>query len=516
MKILKVNDGPSTDLLRPVTIVSNYEVLKLLEEHTETPVVGRVDPALQDYKTLLHTGKKYLSDPMNPCSVQSEDQIRAFVQSVQGLGLTKTEILMIINSRPVSMVELIPLVEEAGERQAAASHRALQADPLSREFARKLDEKSVHFRDDFVIPTVREVVEHERMACALNIAIVLESEEELAASCVYLCGNSLGLQPKETRRLLNEELDVWAAGGVTGHFRHRHNRPWVSIDEVAIGPSARIVGAKDHEVAVMNTLTANLHFLMVPFYRPTPGRFKIIMEAKAFPSDYFALESQVQYHGLDPKTAIVQVAPKPGEYTLQTKDILQTIAEHGDTAALVLFSGVQYYTGQYFDIPAITKAAHDKPAGWWGTNEEVKFEMDLTFRPIPGAKGFRLSNPSVLTTVALKASLDVFGKTTMAELSVRSRQLTGYLEFLVDSLLPKTKVQIITPRDETQRGCQLSLLFPHPGDMMKVFHYISARGVICDERKPDVIRVAPAPLYNNFEDVWRCVDLIRKAILASE
>ncbi|KAJ3303245.1 hypothetical protein HDV03_004072 [Kappamyces sp. JEL0829] len=415
---------------------------------------------------------------------------------------------------------------------ATQQAQALQADPLSREFARKLDEKSVHFRDDFVIPTVREVVEHE--------PIVLESEEELAASCVYLCGNSLGLQPKETRRLLNEELDVWAAGGVTGHFRHRHNRPWVSIDEVAIGPSARIVGAKDHEVAVMNTLTANLHFLMVPFYRPTPGRFKIIMEAKAFPSDYFALESQVQYHGLDPTTAIVQVAPKPGEYTLQTKDILQTIAEHGDTTALVLFSGVQYYTGQYFDIPAITKAAHDKGCivgwdlahavgnialqlhdwdvdfGWWGTNEEVKFEMDLTFRPIPGAKGFRLSNPSVLTTVALKASLDVFGKTTMAELSVRSRQLTGYLEFLVDSLLPKTKVQIITPRDETQRGCQLSLLFPHPGDMMKVFHYISARGVICDERKPDVIRVAPAPLYNNFEDVWRCVDLIRKAILASE
>jgi kynureninase len=293
------------------------------------------------------------------------------------------------------------------------------------------------------------------------------------------------------------------------------------------------------------------------------------MEAKSFPSDYFAFESQVKFHGFDPADAIIQVEPKPGSYILQTQDILEVIERHGDEIALILFSGVQFYTGQYFDIATITKAGHDKGcivgwdlahavgnvhlklhewevdfaawcsykylnsgpggiggafvhekhavntfprfAGWWGSTDEGKFDMELNFKCIPGAAGYRLSNPSVLTVIALKASLDVFEKTSMEQLCAKSKDLTGYLERLLDSKIPKDQVKIITPADPKQRGCQLSLLFAE-GLMLKVFNHLCNVGIVCDERKPNVIRVAPAPLYNTFQDVWIFVNELKKAL----
>jgi kynureninase len=320
----------------------------------------------------------------------------------------------------------------------------------------------------------------------------------------------------------------------------------------------------------MNSLTANLHFLMVPFYTPTPQKYKILMEAKSFPSDYFAFESQVKFHGFDPQDAIIQVEPKKGAFTLDTSDIIDALEQHGDQIALVLFSGVQFYTGQFFDIAAITSAAHQigcivgwdlahavgnvelklhewnvdfaawcsykylnsgpggiggafvhekhaktsRPrfAGWWGSTDEGKFDMELDFKCIPGAQGYRLSNPSVLTTIALKASLDIFDKTSMQQLCAKSKDLTGYLEFLIHEKISKDNVSIITPSDPERRGCQLSLLFIGEGVMMKVFQHLSDVGIVCDERKPNVIRVAPTPLYNTFTDVWIFVNELNKAL----
>lgn len=387
---------------------------------------------------------------------------------------------------------------------------------------------------------------------------------------VYLCGNSLGLQPKLTETLIKQELQVWQERGVQGHFDHPYNRPWVRVDDYVRPQMASIVGAQVKEVVVMNSLTVNLHLLLVSFYKPTKTRFKIIMEAKAFPSDYFCLESQVKFYGYDPKDAIVQVEPAPGKYTLTTEEILSVVEKYGDETALVLFSGVQYYTGQLFDIKQITLAAaqkgckvgwdlahavgnvglelhawnvdfavwcsykylnsgpggvggafvHEKYhhlnlsrfAGWWGSDPKTKFEMDLEFKGIEDANGYRLSNPCVLAVTALKASLDVFSQTTMSELVLKSRQLTGFMEDLVDSLLPKTKVEIITPRNPLERGCQLSLLFKGDGVMEKVFGYLNENGVIVDDRKPNVIRISPAPLYNTFEDVYKAIELIRQAL----
>ncbi|KAH6560597.1 hypothetical protein BASA50_001374 [Batrachochytrium salamandrivorans] len=449
----------------------------------------------------------------------------------------------------------------------AASSRTIQEliaestlDPATVELAQWLDSKTPSLRSDFCIPKAATVSSHPE-----NL-----SEEASSQECVYLCGNSLGLQPLATRALVNQELDIWQERGVHGHFGHRFGRPWVSIDDHVIEMTCNIVGAEQNEVTLMNSLTVNLHLMMVSFYQPTPQRFKILMEHQAFPSDRYAFESQTRSHGYDPAVALLQQYPREGELTLRTEDILDTIEKQGDEIALVLFSGIQYYTGQWFDMPKITAAAkakgcivgwdlahavgniplhlhewnvdfacwcsykylnsgpggiggafvHNKHvgdlslkrfSGWWGSDPASRFQMDNSFTPIAGANSYRLSNPCVLAVVSLYASLLVFAKTTMTDLRIKSVILTGYLELLLDNLT-STKFKVITPRDPSQRGCQLSLLFESPTTAQRVFNRLSDMGVVCDERKPDVIRIAPAPLYNTFVDVQTFVEILSSAL----
>ncbi|KAI8917660.1 pyridoxal phosphate-dependent transferase [Powellomyces hirtus] len=449
----------------------------------------------------------------------------------------------------------------AGSQHYGGLAKELGVELISVKMAKHLDEKDSlkHLRAEFCIPSKKTVVPEG--------ADVAEPD----TACIYLCGNSLGLQPSGVRTLVNEELDVWATHGVTGHFRHPKKRPWVSIDENVIEQTAKIVGASPKEVAIMNSLTANLHFLMVSFYRPTKDRYKILMEAKAFPSDYYAMESQTRFHGYEPDDAIIQMSPRSGEHTLRTEDILDTIEREGDKIALVIFSGVQYYTGQFFELEKIAKAGkakncvvgfdlahaagnvplrlHDwgvdfacwctykylnagpggiggafvherharadlpRMSGWWGTDPATRFLMDNVFRPIPGADSYRVSNPNVLAIMSLLGSLNVFSQTSMTDLRAKSLQLTGYLETLLLAI-PNRGFKILTPSDPSQRGCQLSLLFEE-GLMMKVFEALEREGVIVDERKPDVIRVAPTPLYNTFSDVWQFVNILKTAVVAA-
>ncbi|OSX65052.1 hypothetical protein POSPLADRAFT_1073326 [Postia placenta MAD-698-R-SB12] len=428
------------------------------------------------------------------------------------------------------------------------------------------------FRAEFAIPTNRQM-----KATAVG--------PELAdAPCTYLCGNSLGAQPRRARQLVQEELDVWATQGVEGHFDHPHGRDWMHIADTVHPVFAELVGAQESEVACMGTLTANLHLLLNTFYRPTTARYKILCEARAFPSDQYAMASQAAAHGLDPATAILELAPRAGEHTLRTSDILDAITREGPSLALVLFSGVQYYTGQLFAIEAITRAAHaqgcicgwdlahaagnvplalhdwgvdfaawctykylnagpgaiggifvherwaDEPiraAGWWGHDAQTRFAMPATFARIRGAQGFQQSNPSVLATAALLGSLGVFRAAGgMGPLRARSVRLTGYLEallrasrFFVDVQASeggrtRVGVTIITPADAAERGAQLSLLFLPVGRgvMPRVLQGLGERGVVGDSRRPDVIRLAPCPLYNSWEDVERAVSVLNEVL----
>ncbi|KAJ8103874.1 pyridoxal phosphate-dependent transferase [Lipomyces tetrasporus] len=428
--------------------------------------------------------------------------------------------------------------------------------PLDRATAKKFDSEDIiaSARDEFYIPTRAEVTQNKEIA-------------DPDAPSLYLCGNSLGLQPKLTRKLLDEELNVWASNGVYGHFRHPHSRPWVTIDETVTSTMADIVGARKEEVAVMATLTTNLHLLMAAFYKPTTERYKIIIEHKAFPSDHYAVESQIQMHDLSVDQAMVTIKPPANSKILPTDYILSIIKEHASTTALVLLPGVQYYTGQAFDIQQITAYAkslgiivgwdlahaagnlalrlhdwdvdfaawcsykylnagpggiaglfvHEKQSerprltGWWAHEVNSRFMMDNHMKVQYGAAGFQLSNPSVLDTIALLGSLTVFRKYTMKALRAKSVALTGYLETLLLSRFPDKPFLIITPSDPEQRGAQLSLAFAD-GMMDEVNQVLQENGVTCDERKPDVIRVAPTPLYNSFEDVWVFVDQLRKAV----
>lgn len=380
----------------------------------------------------------------------------------------------------------------------------------------------------------------------------------------YFCGNSLGLQPKSVRPALLAELDHWATHGVEGHFRGE--LPWMHYHKFLARQSADLVGALPHEVVVMNTLTVNLHLMMVSFYRPTRERFKIIMEAGAFPSDQYAMESQVRWHGFDPSEAIVEIAPRPGEDTLRTEDIVASIEREGPQTALVLFGGVNYYTGQFFDLPAIAAAAHragayagfdlahaagnlplrlhdwgadfavwcsykylnsgpggpsgafvherhgnnpDLPrfAGWWGHDESERFQMRKGFKPMRGAEGWQLSNAQILSFAAHKASLDIFAAVGMAALREKSLRLTAYLEFVLDDVnRGKNLFRIITPRNPEARGCQISALTDDRGKAL--FDRLTENGVIADWREPNVIRFAPVPLYNSFEDVWRLGEML--------
>lgn len=387
---------------------------------------------------------------------------------------------------------------------------------------------------------------------------------------IYFCGNSLGLQPKEVEKYLSQELNDWAKLGVEGHF-HAKN-PWYSYHKLLREPLAKLVGAKPTEVVAMNSLTVNLHLLMISFYRPTSKRFKILIEAGAFPSDYYAIESQVKLHGYSPQEAIIELHPRYGEYTIRKEDIISTLEQYSDELALVFLGGVNYYTGQVFDMKTISEEAHrigafvgfdlahaignvllhlhawkvdfavwcsykylnsgpggvggafvherhahkttlPRLAGWWGHHEEERFLMQKPFKPIPGADGWQLSNAPVLSMAVQRASLAIFEEAKMERLIDKSKRLTSFLEFLIHCLnveQEKTQIYIITPVEQEERGCQLSLVFQYHG--RAIFQELTNRGVITDWREPNVVRVAPVPLYNSFEEVFRFYVILKEIL----
>lgn len=387
-------------------------------------------------------------------------------------------------------------------------------------------------------------------------------------STTYFCGNSLGLEPKAAKKYVSQELDDWAELAVEGHF-HAKN-PWFSYQDIFPEQLSQIVGAQPKEVTVMNGLTVNLHLLMVSFYKPTKERYKIICEAKAFPSDQYALETQVIHHGLDPKDAIIEIAPRNREDLINEQDILDAIEENADELALVMFGGVNYYTGQVFDMKTITEAGHkadatvgfdlahgagnielklhdwnvdfacwcsykylnsgpgnvsgifiherhcnnpklNRFAGWWGNDPDSRFKMEPGFVPAEGARGWQLSNVPVFGMAVHKAALDIHAEVGMEKLREKSLKLTGFLEFLIDDIHSED-VKIITPREPEKRGCQLSLYVNR--EAKKLHQALLDEGVITDYREPNVIRLAPVPLYNSFEDVWTFTDILRKHLNA--
>jgi kynureninase len=385
------------------------------------------------------------------------------------------------------------------------------------------------------------------------------------SDAIYLCGNSLGLQPKATEAALLQELSDWQRLGVEGHF-HAKN-PWMPYHEFLTRHIANLVGAKPLEVVAMNSLTVNLHLMMVSFYRPTKARHKIMIEASAFPSDQYAVASQILYHGFDPKTSLIEITPRKGEATLRTEDIERLIAKEGESTALILIGGVNYYTGQLFEMERITKAGHAKGCivgfdlahaagnavlklhdwnvdfacwcsykylnsgpgsvagcfihekhanaalprfcGWWGHDKESRFKMGPDFKPTLGAEAWQLSNPPILSLAAVKASLDMFDAVGMEALREKSVRLTGYMEFLLDAI-KSNAFTILTPRNPAERGCQLSILVNHNG--RKLFEALTQAGIICDWREPNCIRVAPVPFYNSFMDAYRFVHMFAQKL----
>ncbi len=380
---------------------------------------------------------------------------------------------------------------------------------------------------------------------------------------VYLCGHSLGLLSDKVTPAIHGELADWKKYAIKG-YRQAKN-PWLVYQHGFQKSLAEIVGCKPAEVTVMNTLTVNLHLLMLSFYRPTPSRCKIIMEAGAFPSDQYMVETQVRFHGLEPKDAMIEIFPKPGQKTLSTSDVLETIERYKDEVAIVLFSGINYYTGQLFDIKAITEAAHEAGAiagfdlahvagnvpvllhdwnvdfaawcsykylnggpgaagglfvhekftpdpalprlgGWWGNDEATRFEMKKGFVPQAGAAGWNMSTAQVFNMVSLKASLKYFDKAGIQNLRAKSLALTGYLEYLLKRLT-HLDLEIITPAEPAARGSQLSIYFKK--DCGKIFDSMLQQGIVVDYRAPDVIRVAPAPLYNSFKDIYKLYEVLK-------
>lgn len=381
---------------------------------------------------------------------------------------------------------------------------------------------------------------------------------------VYLCGNSLGLMPRRTRELIGEELDDWSRLGVEGHLGSR--RPWYAYHELFRETGARLVGARPGEVVMMNSLTVNLHLLMVSFYRPDGARRKILIEDGAFPSDTYAVKTHLRARGVDPEDSLELCRPRDGEETLRIEDIEARIDELGDELALVMFGGVHFRTGQVHDLARITRAAHargalagfdlahaagnvrlelhdwdvdfacwcsykylnagpgalagafvhdrhglapDTPrfAGWWGNDPDTRFQMQLIpeFVPQPGAAGWQLSNPPILAAAPLLASLEIFDEAGMPALCEKSRVLTGYLEYLLRESLHEN-CSVITPASTSERGCQLSV---HVTDQpRRRFEALGRHGIICDFREPDVIRLAPTPLYNRFTDVHAAAEAL--------
>ncbi|QTN38621.1 kynureninase [Cryomorphaceae bacterium] len=418
---------------------------------------------------------------------------------------------------------------------------------FSLEFAREQDRLDPlgHFRQEFYFP------------------------QHGGQDVVYLTGNSLGLQPKKAKEYIQQELDDWATYGVEGHFQAK--RPWMPYHEFFLESLARLMGAKPSEVVPMNGLTTNLHLLMVSFYRPEGPRTKILTEAKAFPSDQYAVESQLKFHGLDPEEHLIEVGPREGEHLIREEDLLQAIEENGGELALLFIGGVNYYSGQLFDMEKITRAAHgvgarvgwdlahaagnvdlklnewgpdfaawcsykylnsgpgsvsgifvherhhaDKAlhrfAGWWGHNKERRFLMEPGFEPIESAEAWQLSNAPVFAMAPHLASLHQFDQMDFALRADKRRDLTGYLEYVIDSVATahQASFEIITPREVTQRGSQLSVLMHGQGKAL--FDKLTEKGVIADWREPNVIRMAPVPMYNSYEDIYRFGQYLDEAL----
>lgn len=388
----------------------------------------------------------------------------------------------------------------------------------------------------------------------------------------YFTGNSLGLQPKSASVYLQEEMDSWANLAVEGHFYGKN--PWTKYHDFFPPLLAPIMGAKEDEIVVMNQLTVNLHLLMVSFYNPTKERYKIICEAKAFPSDQYAFESQVKFHGFSYEDAVIEVAPRAGEHLLRTEDIIATIEQHKDSVALVLFGGINYYTGQVFDMKTITDSAHragayagfdlahaagnvelklhewnvdfacwcsykymnsgpggiagafihekhianeqlHRFAGWWGYTKETRFKMAKGFEPIPTAEGWQLSNTPILLMATYRASLEIFAEAGMDKLHAKRNLLSDYLLFVLDDINAQSSektIEILTPRIASDKGCQVSMLMKKDG--RKIFDALMQQGVIVDWREPNVIRVAPVPLYNTFEDIWKFGNIVQSILSA--
>ncbi|KAF2760945.1 kynureninase [Pseudovirgaria hyperparasitica] len=452
-----------------------------------------------------------------------------------------------------------------------------------------------HLRDEFIIPT-RHNLENTGVAST-------DSDTQ----CTYLCGNSLGVQPKRARKYIHQFLDSWSQQGVFGHFKQLKNSflpPWVHMDDAVKNAATPLFGALPTEVAIMETLTANLHLAMASFYKPTKERYKIIIEGKAFPSDHYAAISQLEHHGLPPSALICITPPDDKSPYLPTDHICAIISEHAASTALVLLPGIQYYSGQLFDIATITAHAHslglvigwdlahaagnvplqlhdwdvdfavwcnykylnsgpgaigglfvhekhgivtpkrqtdggaELPAvikdgeqipeleyrprlsGWWGNEKSTRFRMEPQFHPRAGAAGYQLSNPSALDISSVMASLSVFNETSMPELRSKSLKVTKFLEDLLVHRPCRTDrsdanaYEIITPMNPAERGAQISVKVK-PGFLDTVMEVLEAEGVVVDERQPDVVRVAPAPLYNNHRDVWDFHVAFEKALEAA-
>lgn len=415
----------------------------------------------------------------------------------------------------------------------------------TREFAKELDANDpLHkYRQEFHIPLQKDGEEH-----------------------TYLCGNSLGLQPKLTQEYIQQELKDWANLGVEGHTDAKH--PWMPYHEFLSEAMAKIVGAKPDEVVVMNTLTTNLHLMMVSFFQPTAKRYKIVIEADAFPSDKYAVESQLKFHNIDPKDGLILWKPRNEDKLCHLADLEEIIQKQGEEIALLMIGNTNYYSGQFYDMEKITQLAHangmlvgfdlahgagniqpnlhdvgadfavwctykylnsgpgslggcfvherhannknlKRFVGWWGHNKDTRFNMRQEFDPIAGAEGWQLSNPPILSMAAIRASLAVFEEAGFENIRAKSEQITGYLEYLLDEI-NNDKIHIITPRNPAERGCQLSIQVKDADKTL--FDALTQKGVVADWREPDVIRVAPAPLYNSYQDVFNFVEILKSLL----
>jgi len=392
-------------------------------------------------------------------------------------------------------------------------------------------------------------------------------KQENGKECIYLCGNSLGLQPRSTRKYIEQELKDWEYLGVEGHFDAKN--PWMPYHEILTDKMARIVGAQSDEVIVMNSLTVNLHLMMVSFYRPTAKRHKILIEGNAFPSDQYAVKSQIEFHGYSVTDSLIELIPRKEESTIRTEDIIKIIEKEGDSIALIMIGGLNYYTGQAFDMKTITEAGHRKGCkvgfdlahavgnlslhlhdwnvdfavwctykylnsgpggvagcfihedhvkskdiprftGWWGHDKETRFLMDDQFIPIPSAEGWQLSNAPILSMAALNSSLDIFEEVGIQSIQRKARNLTGYLEYLLFKI-KSDSIDVITPNNKNERGSQLSIRVINSNKSL--FDKITKKGVIADWREPNVIRVAPIPLYNSYSDVYKFVEVLKESLI---